>query len=285
MYREIYNFFGYVPIHGYGLAIVVGFLLAIWVASREARRRGLPPVMYDFGMVMLLSGIFGGRLFYYLQFYDEQFAGQSILEFLKIWKGGLVFYGGAIGGFVGGIIYLGWKKLPWPDVLDVASIGVPIGMAFGRIGCFLNGCCFGRRCSPDFPLGVEFPVGEGESPAYDHHLREGWLEAGDAAIPVHPVQLYQGTHDIALFFLLWWYVGSGRAPRGAGMPALWFLYAIGRFFIEALRGDHTVTFTGLTTSQNVSIPAAVVFGGLLVFAYWRAYRLRNGGLEKSGIAC
>ena len=264
----LFELFGKIPIHGYGLMIAIGALLAMWVASRVARRRGLPDAIYDLGMVMLFSGIIGGRLFYYWQFYDERFSGpdSSFLDFFKIWQGGLVFYGGAVGGFLGGLGYLIWKKLPVVDLLDVASVGVPIGMAFGRLGCFLNGCCFGRRCEVDFPLGVHFPQ---ESAADTHHVLLGLKHATAETLPIHPVQLYQSLHDISLFFLLNWLVGGQRVPRGAGMPVLWLLYAIGRFFLEGLRGDNRSTFSGLTISQNVSIGMAVLFGSLLAWLYWR----------------
>ena len=88
--------------------------------------------------------------------------------------------------------------------------------------------------------------------------------------PVHPAQLYQATHDILLFLLLWWYVGKRYSPRGAGMLLLWFLYGIGRFFIEGLRNDTPPTFTGLTVSQNYSVLVVILFGGLLGWVYSRS---------------
>ena len=126
------------PIHGYGFMIVVGFLILTWIAGREARRRGLPEFVFDLGLSMLLMGFLGGRIFYYIEYYDEQFAHLPKTEFFKIWKGGLVFYGGAIGGVVGALGYIALRKLPLLPCLDIAAIGCPIGMAFGRLGCFLK---------------------------------------------------------------------------------------------------------------------------------------------------
>ena len=106
------------PIRSYGFMIVIGFLLSTWLASRECRRRGLPDVVYDLGVWMLITGLIGGRLFYYIEFYQTQFADRSFWALFKIWEGGLVFYGGAIGGSIGGLFFLLRKRLPIPDLLD-----------------------------------------------------------------------------------------------------------------------------------------------------------------------
>jgi phosphatidylglycerol:prolipoprotein diacylglycerol transferase len=264
-----FPWFGPIPIHGYGLMIVIGFLLGCWLAARETRRRGLPDRMYDLGLVMLLAGVLGGRTFYFIQYYDTAFAGSQypFLEFFKIWKGGLVFYGGAILGLLGGFIYLWRKRLPMADFLDCAGIGAPIAMAFGRIGCFLNGCCFGKVCDASYPLAVRFPL---ESPARASHLARGLLGGHETtSLPVHPVQLYQAAHDFMIFGLVYWYLRRAGTPRGAGMPLLFALYGIGRFLLEGLRGDHSATFTGLTVSQNLSLALLVLFGGAFVFILLR----------------
>lgn len=258
-----------VPIHGYGLAIVIGFLLATFVAAREARRRGLPDFVFDLGLVMLFCGLFGGRIVYYLREYGDKFAHRSPLAFFAIWEGGLVFYGGAILGFLGGLAYLRRRRLPIASCLDVASIGVPIGMAFGRLGCFLNGCCFGKLCSLDAPLGVTFPR---DSNVHDHQTRLGWIEPSDASLAVHPVQLYQAAHDFLLVVLLWLFLRRPETPRGAGIPMLFVLYGVGRFFLEGLRGDQEPTWSGLTFSQNLSAGLFLVFGSVLIVLYYRALK-------------
>ena len=266
MRSVLFEIFG-MPIHGYGLMIVLGYLLTLYMAVRIARSWGLADVIYDLGMVMLLSGILGGRTFFYILNYSEQFQDRSILAFLMIWEGGLVLYGGVTAGCLGALLYLKWKKLSVLDFMDVLSIAAPIGLAFGRLGCFMNGCCFGMVCGENYPLGVHFPQ---SSAPYDHQVAEGWIQPGGVMDPVHPAQLYQATHDILLFLLLWWYVGKRYSPRGAGMLLLWFLYGIGRFFIEGLRNDTPPTFTGLTVSQNYSILVVILFGGLLGWVYSRS---------------
>lgn len=265
MRTVLFEIFG-VPIHGYGLMIVLGYLLTLYTAVRIARSWGLADVIYDLGMVMLLCGIFGGRTFFYILNYSTDFEDRSILAFLMIWEGGLVLYGGVTAGCLGAFLYLKWKKLPILDFMDVLSIAAPIGLAFGRLGCLMNGCCFGMVCSEDYPLGVHFPRA---SPPYSHQVEEGWIRLGEMMEAVHPAQLYQAGHDFLLFFLLWWYVGKRYSPRGAGMALLWFLYGIGRFFIEGLRDDTPATFTGLTVSQNCSIIVVILFGCVLTWIYAR----------------
>src|SRR5690606_18002081 len=183
MFREIQTPFGF-PIYGYGLMIVVGFILCLFVGSREVRRLGIPDRVSDLAMVLLVCGILGGRLFYYIQFYEE-FANRSFLAFFQIWEGGLVFYGGALGGLTGGLVFLLWKRLPIPDYMDMIAVVAPIAVFFGRWGCFLNGCCFGRLCEPGAPWGVVFPE---SAPAAARHADWGLIAPGSASLPVHPVQ-------------------------------------------------------------------------------------------------
>lgn len=257
-----------IPIHGYGLMIVIGFLLAANLASREARRRGLPDVVTDVGLAMLLSGLLGGRLLHYIENYSTEYAYVPIWEFFKIWKGGLTFYGGAVGGFLGGVLYCWHKRLPAADILDVMALGAPIGMAFGRLGCFLNGCCYGGLCASGSWLGVSFPP---RSPAHAEQIGLGLLVSPDAwSLPVHPTQLYQAGHDFLLAGFLWFYLRTPGAPRGGGIPLLFALYAVGRFFLEDLRGDNPPFWLGLTISQNISILLFLAFSGAFFWLLLKA---------------
>jgi phosphatidylglycerol:prolipoprotein diacylglycerol transferase len=259
------------PIHGYGLMIVIGFLLTCFLANREARRRGLPEFVYDIGFVMLFTGILGGRLFYFIENYSTEFADRPWWAIFEIWKGGLVFYGGAIGGLLGGLGYLGWKRLPVGECLDTLAPFMPIGMGFGRLGCFLNGCCFGKVCPADFPLSLIFPKENKpgfQSAAFEEQLRRGLVLKDDpTALPVYPVQLYEVAYDFLLFALLYWFL-RGPSPRRVGFPLLFIFYGIGRFGLEFLRGDNPETLTGLTISQNISLGLIAVFGGLLIY-FWK----------------
>jgi phosphatidylglycerol:prolipoprotein diacylglycerol transferase len=263
------------PLHGYGFMIVIGFLLACYVSTREARRRGMSDFVYDLGLVMLLSGLFGGRLLYYIENYNDQYASASWLEFFKIWKGGLVFYGGAITGVIGAWLFLRKRKLPLAESFDVVSVGAPIAMAFGRLGCFLNGCCYGKLCDPDFIFGVTFPA---KSPVEQSQRFHGLLDGSAAStLPVQPVQLYQAGHDFLLAGLLLWYLRRPDTPRGAGIPLLFTLYGVGRFCLESLRADNAPTFSGLTISQNFSLVLALVFGSVILFLLFNSRKQLRAG--------
>ena len=263
-----------IPLFAYGAMILLGFITACLLAQREAERHGIKRErILDFSVLVVLAGVVGSRLFYVIQFYDEHFRYAPWYEVFAIWKGGLVFYGGAIGAFAAGWWYLKRHKLPALKILDVCIPFVPIGMGFGRIGCFLNGCCWGSRCTAAFPAFLSrFPPG---SPVNVDQLEHGFIREGQRTLPVHPWELYDSFHSFVLFGLLWWYARSGP-PRGAVTSLFLTLYAIGRFFLDGLRGDHRPTFTGLTVSQNISVVVFAVGVAGLVVSHLRAAKAEKG---------
>jgi phosphatidylglycerol:prolipoprotein diacylglycerol transferase len=258
--------------------IVLGFLLASWLATREANHRNLPEIIYDLGVTMLLCGLIGGRLFHYIQFYGSSYAQDPWYKFFYLWEGGLVFQGGAFGGALGGLLFLMWKRAAVADYLDVVSPFVPLAMGFGRVGCFLNGCCHGERCASAFALGVKYPVG---SLTYTEQLKAGVISSESAsALPVFPIQLWEATMDLVLCGVLWW-LCRRPFPRGGGMPLLFLFYGIERFGLELLRGDEegrglqSLLWTGISANftiyQNISICIMLVFAGLFLMR-WKRWR-------------
>ncbi len=247
-----------IPLFGYGFMILLGFLVGSFLASREAVRRGQPKDrVIDFAVFGVLAGVAGARVLYVVQFWDESFRGQPWWTWFAVWEGGLVFYGGFIPGLLVGMWYLRRHRMPVLRTLDTLAPFVPVGMAFGRIGCWLNGCCWGLRCQDFLPeFLTRFPPG---SPVHASQRALGLCEENARALPVHPTQLYDSAHSFMLFGLLWWFLRRNPAD---GMPTFLLLamYGAGRFFIEGVRGDNQLTATGLTLSQNVSI--AVLLAGL-----------------------
>jgi len=129
-----------IPIYSYGFMMMAAFATAIYVASVRARKAGIDPnLILDLGLWCMISGILGARLFYVIQF-SEQFEGRAFWEYFKVWEGGIVFYGGAIGSFLAGAYFVISKKVELRRVLDVIAPSIPLGVAFARFGCFLNGC-------------------------------------------------------------------------------------------------------------------------------------------------
>jgi phosphatidylglycerol:prolipoprotein diacylglycerol transferase len=261
-----------IPLFGYGFMILLGFLVGSFLVSREAVRRGLPKDrIVDFAVFGVLAGVVGARALYVVQFWGESFRNAPWWSVFAVWEGGLVFYGGFIPALLAGTWYLRHHRMPILRTLDTIAPFVPLGMAFGRIGCWLNGCCWGLRCQDFLPyFFTRFPPG---SPVHASQRALGLCDADARALPVHPTQLYDSAHSFMLFFLLWWFV---RRKPADGIPTcvLFAMYGAGRFVIEGLRGDHRLTATGLTLSQNVSI--AVLLAGVAGIVF---FSLRARGRE------
>ncbi len=159
------------PVFGYGVFVFLGFVVALWIAGRRASRFGIAPGnLLDLGLWMLLAGVIGGRLFFIAMFWDQM---HSWLDLIALWKGGLVLYGGVAGAVAAFFWYTARQKLPRRKLLDLLAPAVIAGVAVGRIGCFMNGCCWGDPTL--LPWAVQFPFG---SPPYMHHLRQGLVSAG-----------------------------------------------------------------------------------------------------------
>jgi len=144
----------HVTIWGFGLMMVFGFLSALWLMRRLGRRAGLDAeTISNLALYALIVGVIGARAFFVWHHFDE-FRGE-ILGVFAIWRGGLEFLGGVVPAIAFLLIYLRARRLPIRRYLDILAVGLMMGLAFGRLGCFLNGCCFGRPT--DVPWALRFP--------------------------------------------------------------------------------------------------------------------------------
>ena len=214
------------PIYWYGILVAAGFLAAVthwnWLAKKEGRPRGFGS---DFGFVVMFCGIVGGRLAYIFAHLQEYLADP--LEIIRLDHGGLIYYGGFIGGCLAVVGFAKWHKESVPSLLDFAITGIPLGHALGRIGCFINGCCYGA--TGDWP----------------------WCVYTVGAVR-HPVQLYETAYNLALYgFLLWNYPRMKK--DGAIFSLYLMLYSAWRFTIEFWRGDERLSVHGLHDAQWISI--------------------------------
>lgn len=244
---------GGLTVHWYGIFVALGFLAGLWTASRRAKRVGISPeTIYDFGPWLIVGGIIGGRILYIISYWNEDFAANPFPEIFMIQHGGLVFYGGLIGAILTGIFYLRWKKLPVWKVADIMAPSIALGAAFGRIGCLMNGCCYGRECSPNLPWAITFP------PHRD-------LSGAPAGVPLHPTQLYGSLLNLSFYFFLAWLF---RRKKFDGQVFAVYLagYAGLRSFVEYFRGDYPVHYLGgiATPAQLISLGVAAV-GVVLLF--------------------
>lgn len=246
------------PIQTFGLCIAIGVLAGWKVLNRLAAGRDLGNLV----MLLIFCGIVGARLAHVCEYYHDDGFDRDPISALYIWRGGLVFYGGLIAAIAA---FLGWcaarkeNVLEWSDRICVA---LPLSHAFGRIGCFFYGCCWGKVSNG--PLAVRFPC---MSPAWHEQVRDGILSA-DArlTLPVLPTQLISAAALLVLFAVLWFVYRSWRGYTAA----LYFTgYAIIRFAIEFLRDDDRPAFYGLSSAQIVSIAALAAGIG---FWLWSRHR-------------
>jgi len=250
---------GPLTIHWYGIMIAVAFLVGLWTASLRARREHIPGErIADIVLWLMVGAIFGARVVYVTTYWKDEFAGQPWWEIFMIQNGGLVYYGGLIGAIIAGFIYIRWKKLPLWKTADVLAPSIALGSFFGRIGCFLNGCCFGRPTT--LPWAVRFPM---HSYAWDTQFQQGLIGPNARMLPVHPTELYDCVNNFLLFLLLAWLF---RRKKFDGQVFATYLIgcAITRTFMEYFRGDyprdhiHYVLGYGLTPGMLVSIPIFIV---------------------------
>jgi phosphatidylglycerol:prolipoprotein diacylglycerol transferase len=250
MHRTLFDV-GPFSVHLYGVMLAVAFWLGIELSIRLAKKRNLDPTcILDLGIIVLVSSVIGSRFFYVITHLTEY--QQDVLGIFRVWEGGLSFYGGLAAGVIFGIAFLVRRRLPVALVTDIVSPQIALGIGIARIGCFLNGCCFGKESH--LPWACKFP---GDSLA-------GWVMAGKT---IHPTQVYSAIANFLIFLLLRRLLRSGLA-RGTVFYSFLIAYGIWRFAIDFLRYQEDNMYvpglgTSLTWTQVVSIGIAVT-GGILI---------------------
>lgn len=232
-----------IAISTYGVLVTAGLAAGIWVAQREGRRRGLDGSrVMDLAFWTIVAGLVGSRLAYGIvnarAFWVACADGpgprwHDCTSLFRLWEGGLVFYGGVAAA--AGAAFLFARRQGWSfgDVGDLAAPALAIGHAFGRLGCFAAGCCFGKETASR--LGMSFPR---DSVAFEMLRRSGAIPLGASETPpLHPTQLYEAAGEAAIFAVL--YAAAPRLRRRPGALVTWYLglYAALRFVIEIFRGD------------------------------------------------
>ena len=261
MYRIAFTLFGH-PVHWYGVCIALGFLAASWLMVLNRRHADMKTdEVFDFAMLALAGGILGARIFYVIQFWTPTFS-ENPLRVFKIWEGGLVFYGGLILAFIFVLAYAIVKKKSFPAILDMASPAIAVGHAFGRIGCFLEGCCFGGLAPADALFKVVYPKGAAAYAAHPDLLHS-------CSYPVYPVQLFESAANFILcagLLVLLRFVKRKGIVAGVYFSA----YAVIRFTLEFFRGDHTDSIIGFTPSQFIALFIMFPLGvGMILFFKFR----------------
>ena len=248
---------GFLHLKTYGACIATGFLICWWLIERLSGRKDLSNLLLS----LMVGGIAGSRIAYVIEHWQSEFAANPA-AIIRVDQGGLMFYGGFILSFVVFFVWCFMKKESPLKLADLLAAVIPLGHAFGRIGCFFYGCCYGR--DSDCWCAVTFPVG---SPS--------WYEHGRKLVSVLPTQLFEAAALLVLFGALMWVwrgreTGDGRREardvrRGDGLIAGLYLcgYAVIRFGIEILRGDPRAAVGPFSISQTISL-GMIAVGSLFI---------------------
>ncbi|HUD82220.1 MAG TPA: prolipoprotein diacylglyceryl transferase, partial [Candidatus Saccharimonadales bacterium] len=219
MHRIAFEFAG-LTVTWYGILVALGFMAGLWTASRRAMRSGInPDTIIDLGPWLLVGAIIGARTLYVVSYWNESFAGRPLTEIFMVQHGGLVYYGGLIGASLACVLFVSLKKLPLWRLADILAPSVALGSFFGRWGCLLNGCCYGRPTT--LPWGIQFPKGHETYPNY-----------------VHPTEIYDSLLNLGLYLFLAW-LFRRKSFDGQVFAVYLICYAVLRSFVELFRGDYT----------------------------------------------
>ena len=236
---------GPVTIYSYGVMLASAFIISALLISSRTREFGIPRAqIMDFFVWVLIGGILGARVLYVLT--NLSYFWANPVEIIMLHHGGLVFFGGLGGGLLGGVFFIKKRKLSFANITNLIAPYILLGQAIGKIGCLLNGCCYGRPTH--LPFAVLFPGG-----------REF----------LHPTQVYEALAYLILFLFLR-ALQARSAFRGNIFLLYLIFYSIVRFFIEYFRADSPLFLFGLTLFQLISL--AVVFIAVAIGRLCRVHK-------------
>lgn len=256
----------------YGIVIVTGMMIAIWIAQREAKRTGQNPEQYlDLAMIGIAAGILGARIYYVIFAWD--YYKDDLLSIFNIRQGGLAIYGGIISACIAVVIYSRKKKQNFSLLMDTASMSIVFGQIMGRWGNFFNREAFGDYTNNLFAM--QLPVSavranEITQKMWDHVVTVNGVEY----IQVHPTFLYESLWNVGVLLFLFWF---RKRKKFNGEVFLMYLigYGLGRIWIEGLRTDQLLLpVVGLPVSQLLSGCLVV---GCTILVVWKRKKLSSGG--------
>jgi phosphatidylglycerol:prolipoprotein diacylglycerol transferase len=262
MHPELFEI-GPVPIRSYGLMLAISFLIGVFYVKRVTERDGKPFEQYlTIAYIMIFGGVIGARLAYVLLHLSE-FSGNWSGMFNPFQSGhfgiaGLNLYGGLLLAIGGTWLYCKIKRLSVLEVFDYFAPTLGLGIAVTRIGCFLNGCCYGLPC--DLPWGVSFPEGSIPHSVFGH-------------VPLHPAQLYSSLYGLLLFIGLHLLM-KRRLFIGQLVAVLFMAEAVFRFVIEYVRfyeNAMVFSFLGAEPTYNQVVSLGLFLMGVGIYWYQRKH--------------
>jgi len=237
MYPEICRI-GPFTIYSYGLMLAIGFIVSVTLVLRAAKCWKLDSgIIINLTSIAMLFGVIGGRLFYVIE--HSGYYLNNPAEIIMLNRGGLSWFGGLILGVLAAILYLRIKRQEVLKYFDLIIPFVALAQGIGRIGCLLNGCCYGRESA----WGINFPVHQ--------------------AVLI-PTQLYSSLILVAIFIILR-YLQERPHLQGNIFYLYLLLYSVARFFIEVFRADNPAVFMGLSVFQVICIPIFSIALAALLF--------------------
>jgi phosphatidylglycerol:prolipoprotein diacylglycerol transferase len=255
---------GDLPIRSYGLMMAVAFLVGIWLARRRARAANLnPDIIIDLALVVIIASIAGARAAYVAVHWD--FYRLEPASIVRIWDGGLTQYGGLSAGIIAGLLFFRLRGVdPWRGA-DIVAPSLAAGVAVGRLGCFLNGCCFGLPC--DLPWAVTFGPQSAAGAQFPH-------------LALHPTQIYESLAAACVLLIL--LIADRRKPFDGFL--LWFfvmLLSAYRFAVDPLRYYESMSMVvergGLAVSSNQLMGIVLISVSLVFMAFLRRRSPRPAG--------
>ena len=258
MHRVLFQI-GSVTIYTYGVCIALALVAAVTMAYYRTSKFGLnADNMFNGGIIAFIFGMLGAKLMYIIVELDDYLKDPSLL---LQFGSGFVVYGGLIAGVAAFLLYFKIKKEPVLQYADIAIPAVSLGQAFGRVGCLMAGCCYGKSCPADAWYAIRFPVGT----------------EGLHGVPLYPVQIICILLNLILCGILVW---SNYKEKFAGFTFSLYmiLYSFGRFFIEFLRDDPRGTVGPFSTSQFISIfTFAIGIAAFFILRWYHDRPLKVGG--------
>lgn len=252
--RPVLFYIGSFPLRSYGLLVAAAFVLGLFLTRRRAGKCGLDPDMIiDMVFFVILASIAGARLTYVVAHWG--YYATDIARAFKVWDGGLTLYGGVTAGVIVGFLFFRRRGLdPWLGV-DLAAPALALGIGIGRLGCFLNGCCFGHECH--LPWAVTFPAGSGAADIFP-------------GIALHPTQIYESLAAFAVMGVLL-IVDRKKPFDGFLLTLLLILLATYRLFVDPLRYYPSISMViqrgtlSLTRNQLFGLVVILVSSGLMIY--------------------
>jgi phosphatidylglycerol:prolipoprotein diacylglycerol transferase len=261
MHPTLFHIFSF-PVPSYGTMLALSFLTGIIASMYLARRRGLnPEAVSDMGLYVIISAIVGARL-YYVATHFHEFRG-NLLSIVNPFQdgrlgiSGLVMYGGFIAAIVAAALFFKIKKLPVLPYLDVCAPNVGLGIALTRVGCFMNGCCYGLAAKTGAFFSVNYPDNGSPAGYYQHVISHN-------AAGLLPSQFFESAGGLVIAVTLYIVGRSKLYFAGLHFYLLIVMYAVLRFFIETVRYIEVQKIGPFSHNQVICIVLFLIFGGIIV---------------------